>query len=227
MADSKESPSDKVRKVVLVDDHPIVREGLSQVIAQKPDLTVCGEADNAADALGVIEATRPDVVVVDLALKDSSGLELIKDIAIRFQKLAVIVLSMRGDSLYAERALRAGAQGYVTKEEGTAKVIEGIRKVLEGEIYLSDKMAGKVLKTVFPGRRGSVGLPTERLSDRELAVLEMIGKGKSTREIAEGLHVSVKTVETYRERIKDKLTLADAGELLKYAITWDRSQGGA
>ncbi len=227
MSDRGDNPSGKVRKVVLVDDHPIVREGLAQVIGQKPDLAVCGEADNAADALKVIEATRPDVAVVDLALKDSSGLELIKDIAIRFPKLSVIVLSMRGDSLYVERALRAGARGYVTKEEGTAKVIEGIRKVLEGEIYLSDKMAGKVLKTVFPGRRGSVGLPTERLSDRELAVLEMIGKGKSTREIAESLHVSVKTVETYRERIKDKLKLADAGELLKYAITWDRSQGSA
>lgn len=226
MADSKESPSDKVRKVVLVDDHPIVREGLAQVIAQKPDLTVCGEADNAADALGVIEATRPDVVVVDLALKDRSGLELIKDIAIRFPKLAVIVLSMRSESLYAERALRAGAQGYVTKEEDTARVIEGIRKVLDGEVYLSDAMAGKVLKTLFPGRREPRGLPTDRLSDRELEVLEMIGKGRSTSEIAGALHVSVKTVETYRERIKDKLNLADAGELLRYAIAWNRSQRG-
>ena len=227
MARGKREPRARSARVVLVDDHPIVREGLAQVINQKPDLAVCGEADNAADALAVIEAARPDVAIVDLALKDSSGLDLIKDIAIRFPKLSVLVLSMRSESVYAERALRAGAHGYVTKDEGTTKVIEGIRKVLDGEIYLSEEMSAKVLKAMLPGRRGSPGSKMDRLSDRELEVLDMIGIGLATSEIAEKLHLSVKTIETYRERIKEKLDLDTASELLKYAIRWARSREGA
>ena len=195
-----------------------------ELIEQKPDLTICGEADNAAEALELMAAARPDVAIVDLALRDSSGLDLIKDIRARFPGVSVLVLSMRDESVYAERALRAGARGYITKEEGTVRVIEGIRKVLDGEIYLSEKMSAKVLRSMVPGRRGGAEPGTDSLSDRELEVLGLIGTGLGTAEIAEQLHLSVKTVETYRERLKEKLNLDGAAELLKYAITWARSQ---
>ncbi len=208
-----------------MDDHPIVREGLARVIQQQPDLTVCGEADNAADAIKAIGSARPHVAIVDLRLKGSSGLDLIKDIAVRFPKVAVLVLSMRDEAVYAERSLRAGARGYVAKEEGTAVVLEGVRKVLNGEVFLSKTMSAKVLRTILPGRGGAEGPATDRLSDRELEVLQMIGRGLGTAQIAETLHLSVKTVETYRERIKDKLRLATAADLLKYAIDWVHSHG--
>ena len=222
MSKSDDNPAARVSKVAIVDDHPIVRQGLAQVINRKDDLTVCCECDNAADALKLFDKCRPDVAVVDLSLKDSSGLDLIKDIAVRFPDIAVLVLSMRDESLYAERALRAGARGYVTKAEGTEIVIEGIRRVLAGEIYLSQAISGKVLRAMLPGRGKSAGDPTRRLSDRELEVLNMIGSGQGTGEIAAHLHLSVKTIESYRERLKQKLGLVDAAGLLKYAIQFAR-----
>ena len=221
MSDQAKSSQPAPARVVVVDDHPIVREGLAQVIEHRADLTVCGEAGSAAEALDVIAEARPDVAIVDLSLRDRSGLDLIKDVAARFPDVSVLVLSMRGESPYVERALRAGARGYVTKEEGTAKVIDGIRAVLRGQMYLSEKMSAEVLRRMLPARGQSAA---DLLSDRELEVLARIGAGEGTAEIARNLELSVKTIETYRERIKQKLDLDDAAELLKYAIAWARSQ---
>ena len=207
-------------RVLLVDDHPIVRQGIGMLLSQTPDLMVCGEADTADEALQAIERDRPDVAIVDLSLKDSSGLELIKDIKVRSPEVLILVLSMRDDSFYAERALLAGAKGYITKEEGTERVVEGIRQVLKGEIYLSQRLASTVMKKLIEGGSGPNGPSEARLTDRELGVLELIGRGLPTREIAKKLHISVKTVDSHREHIKDKLQLGNATELIKYAIQW-------
>lgn len=227
MSQKKQAEDRPPARVVIVDDHPIVRQGLAQLIAARSDLTVCGEADNAADALNVIEQTQPDVAVVDLALRDSDGMDLIKDIRVRFPKMAVLVLSMRDEAFYAERVLRAGARGYITKDEGTASVIEGIRKVLVGEVFLSQKMAAKMLQRLVPGRVDIKAPLEELLTNRELQVFELVGAGLSTSEIAAKLHLSVKTIETYRERIKEKLKLDSAADLLKHAIEWTHSQRGS
>jgi len=213
----------RVIRVLIVDDHPIVRHGLARMIEQHEDLCVCCEADNAADALELIESDSPDVAVVDLSLKHSNGLDLIKDAHLRKGDLPILVLSMRDESVYAERALRAGARGYITKDEATANVIEGIRKVLAGEIYLSRKMVGKVLRNIVPGSTPAAHA-TARLTVREMEVLERIGAGLTTAEIAAALQLSAKTIETYRERIKQKLGLAGASELLRYAIEWVHSR---
>ena len=226
MSRKKTHPAGKDEtKILIVDDHPIVRQGIKLLVTQEPDMTVCGEADSAADALEAIERSSPDVAIVDLALKESSGLELIKDIRIRYPKLLVLVLSMRDESFYAERVLRAGASGYITKEEGTERVIEGIRKILEGEVYLSEKLASKMIRKYVDGRPGSGGTLVQNLTDRELEVFEMIGNGLTTREVAGKLHLSVKTVESHREHIKEKLKLDNATELLKPAIQWVQCQG--
>ena len=215
-------PAPKVR-VLLVDDHPIVRQGIRTVVDLEPDLEVCGEADGAAEALRAVEEFRPDLAVVDLSLKDSSGLELIKDLRIRYPRLLVLVLSMRDESFYAERVLRAGARGYVVKDEGCAVVVEAIRKVLKGQIYLSDRIASKMIGSYVGGARpGTASM--EQLSDREVEVFELLGKGLPSREIAQLLHVSVKTVDSHRENIKRKLGIEDATGLLKHAIEWLRRQ---
>ncbi|MGC9453394.1 MAG: response regulator transcription factor [Phycisphaerae bacterium] len=216
---AREDHKKGVTRVVIVDDHPIVRQGIKMLADQEPDMEVCGEAEDAADALRVIERTNPDVAIVDLTLKDSFGLQLIKDIRRDCPRTRVLVLSMRDESLYAERALRAGARGYITKEEGPAKVIEGIRRVLAGEVYVSAKMASKVLSRFAEG--GEPGQsPVETLTDREMEVFRMIGQGLPAREIAEKLHVSVKTVDSHREHIKEKLGVGSASELLRHAVQW-------
>ncbi len=217
---AKESHTGEKKKIAVIDDHPIVRQGLSELIGQQPDLTVCCEAEDAAQAVKAIEASKPDLAVVDISLKDSSGIELIKDLKVRCPDLLLLVLSMHEESFYAERVLRAGARGYVTKEEATEKVIKAIRKLLDGEIYVSEKMAAKMLSKFVEGPAGKAGTPVERLSDRELQIFELIGRGVSTRRIAENLHLSIKTVESHRENIKRKLKLADATELLQQAIQW-------
>lgn len=224
MSVKKRAGRKQFTKAVIVDDHPIVRRGLADLINAEPDLKVCGEADTAVDALNVIAKTKPDVAIVDLSLRDSSGLDLIKDIHARFPRMSVLILSMRDEAFYAERVLRAGAHGYITKEEGTTSVIEGIRKVLGGGVYLSEKMATKMLRRLLPGQRDAGESPVERLTDRELQVLEMIGIGLSTSEIARKLHLSVKTIESYRERIKERLGLDTAADLLKFAIKWTHRQ---
>lgn len=211
-------------KVLIVDDHPIIRQGLSELINAEPDLIVCGNAEDAPEALGKIKESKPDMVIVDISLKETSGMELIKDIKAQHSNLPVLVLSMHDESLYAERMLRAGAKGYVMKAEATDKVIVAIRKILSGQIYVSDKMASKMVRKLVGGGPDVGVSAIERLSDRELEVFHLIGLGYGTRQIAERLHLSIKTIETYREHIKEKLNLADASELLQYAIQWTHSK---
>lgn len=213
------------RCVLIVDDHPIVRQGLKGLISQAPDLEVCGEAETIFDALKAIEQLHPDVAVVDISLKGESGVDLIKDVRIRFPDLPVLTLSMYDEAIYAERVLRAGARGYVTKEEASEKVLTAIRCVLSGKIFLSERMSAKMLSKLVGGRTETPGLSVDRLSDRELQVFELIGRGMSTRMIAETLHLSIKTVESHRANIKEKLQIENATELLQQAIHWLQSQG--
>lgn len=211
-------------KVLIVDDHPIIRQGLSELINHEPDLIVCGHAEDAPEALVKIKESEPDMVIVDISLKETSGMDLTKDIKAQYPNLPVLALSMHDEALYAERMLRAGAKGYVMKAEATENVVTAIRKILSGQIYVSDKMAVKMVRKLVGGSPDAGASAIERLSDRELEVFRMIGQGFGTRQIAERLHLSIKTIETYREHIKEKLNLADASELLQYAIQWTHSQ---
>lgn len=207
------------KRIVIVDDHPLFRKGLEQLIDSTDDgLAVCGEANNAAEALTVIRQLKPDLAIVDLSLPGANGIELIKNIRAEFSKLPILVLSMHDESLYALRALRAGAQGYVMKEEALEKVIGAIRGVFAGQPYLSPDMSAKLI-TSFANGKGESNL-TDKLSDRELEILELIGKGRDVREIAKLLHLSPKTVETHRAHIKEKLNLANARQVARYAVQW-------
>jgi DNA-binding NarL/FixJ family response regulator len=210
-------------RVFLVDDHPLVREHLTALIQREADLEVCGEAADAPTALELISRQSPDLVILDIALKQSNGLELIKDLKQRWPKLPVLVLSMHDEMLYAERSLRAGALGYITKEEATVNVLSAVRKVLGGEVYLSERMAGRVMKRMVSGAKDELGSPLEVLTDRELEVFQMLGRGMGTRQIAEELRLGIKTVESYRARIKEKLQLQDGNQLLQHAIQWVQS----
>jgi DNA-binding NarL/FixJ family response regulator len=209
--------------VIIVDDHPIVRQGLAQIINGEPDLRVCGQAEDAFEAIQVIAALDPDLVIVDLSLKTTSGLELIKDIRVRRAALPVLALSMHDEAIYAERALRAGARGYVMKHEATDRVVAAIRRVLAGQVYVSEELAAAMVGKLVggPGDKGRYSV--SRLSDRELEVFRLIGMGYGTREMAAQLHLSQKTIETYRAHIKEKLSLQDANELLRAAIHWIKS----
>jgi DNA-binding NarL/FixJ family response regulator len=228
MVQAKSTPPGKSKvKIFLVDDHPVVRQGIKLLVHQESDLEVCGDADSTQEALRSIEKLQPDVAVIDLSLKDSNGLELIKDLRIRCPKLLILVLSMHDESFYAERVMRAGARGYITKDEGAEKVIEGIRRLLKGEAYLSDKMASKMIYKLVDGRSAQTRSSVDCLTDRELEIFELIGSGLGTREIAEKLHLSVKTIESHREHIKDKLKLDGATELLKHAIQWVQCERGS
>ncbi|HNS19504.1 MAG TPA: response regulator transcription factor [Sedimentisphaerales bacterium] len=202
-----------------MDDHPIVRQGLAQLINQESDLLVCGQAEDAYEAMQTIRESDPDMVIVDISLKETSGVELIKDLKIQYPDLPVLTLSMHDETVYGERALRAGARGYIMKQEATEKVVTAIRRVLAGEVYVSNGMAAKMVSKLVGGP-GKTGSPVECLSDRELEVFRMLGEGYNTREMADKLHLSVKTIETYRAHIKDKLGLQDASELLRSAIRW-------
>ncbi|MHC5062160.1 MAG: response regulator transcription factor [Planctomycetota bacterium] len=214
---------DKV-KILIVDDHPIVRQGLDRLINRQDDLTVCGQAEGSLEALKAIKNAMPDIVVVDISLKDRSGLELIKDLKARYPDLAVLALSMYDESMYAERSLRAGARGYVMKAEATENVVRAIRQILAGRIYLSEKMVAKMVCKLAGHKIDTASSPVDRLSDRELEVFMMLGQGIGTRQIAEKLCLSVKTIETYRAHIKEKLDLVDASALLSYAIQWVNCQ---
>ena len=216
---AKDKPAE-ARKVLIVDDHELIRLAVSQLIGQEPDLEVCGEAEDATAALEAIEKLHPDIATVDISLKESHGIELIKDVRIRHPDLPVLVLSMHDESFYAERVLRAGARGYVTKAEVSSKVVEGLRKVLDGEIYISEAMASKMLSKLVGGQGRSLSFPIETLSDREFEVFEMIGQGLVARQIAERLHLSGKTVDAHREHIKKKLGLETATDVLMYAVQW-------
>jgi DNA-binding NarL/FixJ family response regulator len=205
-------------RILLVDDHPIVLIGLTELINQKRDMVVCGKAESAEAALQAIPSIHPDLVIVDLSLQGTGGLELIKDLKIRHPKLPVLVLSMHEESLYAERVLRAGARGYIMKREVRTQLEIAIRRTVSGKIYLSQRMSEQLLELVAGPAQANKGPPLEQLSDREVEVFEMIGRGKGTTEIAKLLHLSVKTIEGYRANIKTKLGLKSALELIRYSL---------
>jgi DNA-binding NarL/FixJ family response regulator len=211
-------------KILLVDDHPMVREWLGALINQQADLQVCGEADNAPKALQLVGQVHPNVAIVDISMEGGSGIELIKNIKTGYPDVMVIVLSMHDEGLYAERALRAGARGYIMKREATKGVLQAIRCVLGGKLYLSGKMAMMMAEKFVDGRPKPEGSMIESLSDRELEVFQLLGRGCGTRQIADELHVSFKTVQAFCARIKEKLNLASATELLREAVRWHDSQ---
>ena len=216
--------NEKKTKILIVDDHPIVRQGLAELINHETDMVVCGQAEDISEAMKTIKTSKPDMVIVDILLKESSGLELIKDIKNLYPDLAVLALSMHDESLYAERALRAGARGYIMKAAATENVITAIRRIMDGQIYVSEKMTAKMMsKLVGQGPKAGAAA-IDVLSDRELEVLRLLGQGFGTRQIADKLHLSIKTIETYRAHIKEKLNLEDSAEMLQYAIQWVNSQ---
>jgi len=210
-------------KIFLVDDHPLVREWLTNLIHQQPDLTVCGEAEDAPRALREISATKPDVAIVDISLKQGSGIELIKDLKALDPDLAVLVLSMHDERLYAERALRAGARGYIMKRETAKKIILAIRQMLGGKIYMSDSLSASFAEKFVDGRLLTSGSLVEQLTDRELEVFQLLGKGCETRQVAQMMTVSMKTVQTHCAHIKEKLRLTNAAELLREAVRWQEN----
>jgi DNA-binding NarL/FixJ family response regulator len=214
----------KTKRIIIVDDHPLFRKGLEQLINSVADgFCICGEAGDAAEGIAKIRQLKPDLVIVDLSLPGANGIELIKNIRAEFQKLPVLILSMHDESLYALRALRAGAQGYVMKQEALENVIDAIREVLAGRPYLSNEMSAKLITNFASGSSG-LSNPTDKLSDRELEILELIGKGRDVHEIAKALHISRKTVETHRAHIKEKLNLKNAREVNRFGAQWIEGQ---
>jgi DNA-binding NarL/FixJ family response regulator len=211
----------KRSRVLIVDDHPAVREALALRIGRQPDLEVCGEAADTSEALRLVAEARPDVAVIDISLKTGNGIDLIRRVRDRDDRVRMLVWSMHSESLYAERALRSGAMGYITKDQATDRIVEAIRRVLEGKVWLSEAMAEQMLqRAVGAGRHEAKHSPLDALADRELDVFRLIGQGVKTAEIAERLHLSVKTVETYRDRIRQKLDLEDGAKLTHYATNW-------
>jgi DNA-binding NarL/FixJ family response regulator len=212
------------KRVLVVDDHPIVRQGLTLLINREPDLLVCGEAEEAMGAMHVLISAKPDVLIVDISLNGPDGIDLLKNIRTTHPNLPVLILSMHDELIYAERALRAGANGYIMKQEATEKVLVAVRRILNGEIYVSERISNQILKHYITGsgtvRNSTIG----DLSDRELEVFRLIGEGRGTRQIAEELHVSVKTVESYQAHIKEKLSLRNARELMQRAFQWHASE---
>ncbi len=208
-------------RIFLIDDHPLVREGLTNLINGQHDLIVCGEAEDSAGAMTGITKTRPDVALVDISLKNESGLELVKNLESQFPLVALIVLSMHDEALYAERALRAGARGYVMKRESTKSVLASIRRVLEGGVYVSERVVNRMARRFTSLSKGAESSPVERLSDRELEIFRLLGQGRTTAQIAEDLHLSLKTVQAYCARAKEKFGVGTLGELLRAAIRWE------
>ena len=208
------------RRVLIVDDHPLMRQGLAQLINQQPDLVVCGEAEDVPQALRQTSEVKPDVVIVDLSLRGSDGIELIKSLRLQYARLPILVLSMHDEAIYAERALKAGAWGYIMKQEATNQVLSAVRRVLEGDIHVSHSVSSRIVQGLVGGSGISKRSPLERLSDRELEVFLKIGRGAATREIAAELRLSVKTIETYCAHIKEKLRLQSQRELIQHAIQW-------
>ena len=207
-------------RILIVDDHPAVRDGLAVRISSQPDMEVCGEAADVADALEVFEATQPDLVVVDVQLKTGDGLDLVKRLKVRNEDALILVWSMYPDALYAPRALRAGALGYINKEKTTDRIVDAIRRVRDGKVYVSEEMAEKLLSDKVGGQRSVNASPVDSLSDRELEVFRLIGDGLTASEIARRLHLSTHTIDTHRQRIKQKLNLETASELTRTATRW-------
>lgn len=223
----KQRASQRVKRVLIVDDHPMLRKGIAELICHEPDLGSCGEAYDVATTLEQVDATLPDLVIVDIALKDSNGLELVKQLKTQYPKLRVLVCSMHDEDLFAERALRAGAMGYISKEKAIDDVVDAIRCILAGKIYLSPRMADRILSRVRGGEPELARTPVDQLTDRELEVFELIGNGLSTSDIAEQLCLSPKTVDAHRQKIKRRLAIESTSELTRYAVKWvlDRTQG--
>src|SRR5882724_1530815 len=212
------------KRVLIVDDHPMMRQGLAQLIDNEPDLKVVAEADTGGQGLDIVVAQKLDLAVVDISLPDKNGLELIKDMRAVKPELPILVVSMHDEALYAERELRAGARGYIMKQEGGKKLMDAIRQVLRGQIYVSEKMSAKILE-IFSGRRAdAIKSAVESLSDRQFEVFQLIGQGQGTRQIAQHLHLSIKTVEVHRANIKRKLELKSGNDLVRYAIRWTEAQ---
>ena len=220
MNHSKTSAAPKKARVLLADDHAVVRFGIAQLINRQEDMEVCGEEADAALALAAIERVRPDLVIADISLKDSSGLELMRNLKVQFPKMAVLVLSIHDETIYAEVAFRAGALGYLMKGAEVNTILTAIRRVLSGNIYVSEALGTKMLQKQIRGQGDILVSPAENLSDRELEVFQLIGRWKGTRQIADELHLSVKTIEYYREQLKKKLGLGNATELTQAATTW-------
>lgn len=224
MAAGKQSQPSQVKdsrtRVLLVDDHAVVRYGIAQLINHERDLVVCGEEEEAGNALAAIGRLKPNLVIADISLKESSGLELMRNIKAQYEKLPVLVVSGHDESVYAEIAFRAGALGYLMKDEALGKIVTAIRRVLGGNIYVSETLGTKMLQQQVRGKPNLQQSPVEGLSDRELEVFEMIGKWKKTGEIALELHLSIKTIEYYREQIKRKLNLGNSAELTQRATAW-------
>ena len=214
------------RKILLVDDHPMIREGLARLINQQADLMVCGEAGAASEAMKLIYSAKPDLAIVDLSLGGRSGLELIKDMGVSHPDVLILVMSMHDELLYAERMLRAGAAGYVMKQAGGETVLQAIRDVLGGKLYVSGKMSRKILAGFSSQKPRGSSSPVEKLSDREFEVFQLIGRGKSTQDIAKELRLSPKTVDVHRGHIKEKLELKDAISLIRHAVRWVETESG-
>ena len=215
------------RRILIVDDHPIVRQGIESLLAQEPDLSICGEAESAGEALDFLRNERPDAAVIDITLKGTDGLELTKSARAEFPDLIVLIMSMHDESIYAERALRSGASGYIMKQEVANSIVAALRSVLNGEIYVSEKVRQTLLGRLSGHKTRLEDSPIDRLSDRELEVFRMIGRGCGTRQIAEQLHLSVKTIETYRAHIKDKMGIQNATELVRRAVQLVENDPGA
>jgi len=209
------------RRIFLVDDHPLVREGLANLINQQSDLMICGQAEDAAQALAGIGATRAELALIDISLKTASGLELVKDLKVHFPSVFLIVLSMHDEMLYAERALRAGARGYVMKRETTKDVLTAIRRVLQGDVYVSERVVNLMARRFGSSRKSAAASPVEQLSDRELEIFRLLGQGLTTSQIATDLHLSLKTVQAYCARAKEKFGVGSLSELLRAAIRWE------
>jgi DNA-binding NarL/FixJ family response regulator len=216
----RREPQTGKARILLVDDHAVVRFGIAQLINRQNDMEVCGEEEDASRALTAITTIKPDLVIADISLKDSSGLELMRNIKAQYPGLPVLVVSVHDESVYAEIAFRAGALGYLMKQEALEKILTAIRRVLSGAIYVSDALAAKMLQQQVRGQSQITESPIKSLSDRELEVFQMIGQWKKTREIADELHLSVKTIEYYREQIKRKLNLKNSAELTQHATAW-------
>jgi DNA-binding NarL/FixJ family response regulator len=219
-----QSTAARKSRVFVVDDHPIVRQGLALLVNREPDLTVCGEAEDAHTAIQSVITAKPDILVLDISLNGPDGLDLLKNIRSRHPELPVLILSMHDESIYAERALRAGAQGYIMKQEATDKVLVALRRILAREIYVSERIANRMLQHYIGSPAAGKSSSIADLTDRELEVFRLIGEGHSTRQIAEELHISVKTVESYQAHIKEKLSLRSARELVQHAIQWTISE---
>lgn len=215
--------SDAGKSILIVDDHPLVRKGIRSLLESEDDIVVAGEAANRGEVLDFLRKRLPDLILLDISLQGSDGIEVTKAIRCEFEAVPILIVSMHDESLYAERALRAGANGYIMKHEVAESVIKAIRMVLAGKIYVSDNMRQKVLRDLTQPNADVKSTPMERLSDRELEVFRLIGEGRGTREIAESLHLSIKTIETYRAHIKEKLSIRSAAELARAAVNWVES----